>query len=121
MLVNRRAISLGAHAEDRLIGEIHAWRMQPRIFAHVLTDLTVAVAPDFQGRGVGIALFERLFEEAKALDPPATRIELFCRSGNGGAIRLYQRLGFAIEGAFKGRVKLANGRIEDDVPMAKAL
>src|ERR1035438_10150636 len=48
------AISLGAVVEGRLIGEIHASRMHGRQFGHVLTDLTVAVAPDFQGRGVGI-------------------------------------------------------------------
>lgn len=121
LLTEPRAISLGAFAEGRLIGEIHASRMEGRQFVHVLTDLTVAVAPDFQGRGVGISLFERLFAEARELDPPITRIELVSRSGNAGAIRLYQRLGFAVEGCFKGRVRLPNGVIEDDIPMAKAL
>jgi ribosomal protein S18 acetylase RimI-like enzyme len=116
-----RAVSLGAVSEARLIGEIHASRMEGRQFGHVLTDLTVAVAPEFQGRGVGIALFERLFAEAKALSPPISRVELVSRSGNAGAIRLYQRLGFAIEGCFKGRVRLPNGALEDDVPMARAL
>jgi len=121
LLADPLALSLGAFAEARLIGEIHASRMPARQFGHVMTDLTVAVAPDFQGRGVGIALFERLFVEARALTPPVARIELVSRSGNAGAIRLYQRLGFAVEGCFKGRVRLPTGAVEDDIPMAKTL
>ena len=46
-------VSLGAFAGDAPVGEIHATRIGPRQFAHVLTDLTVAVHPDVQGRGVG--------------------------------------------------------------------
>jgi len=114
-------VSLGAFAEGRLAGEIHCAAMGPKQFAHVLTDLTVAVSPDFQGRGIGRELFERLFAEALRRDPPATRIELVARSGNAGAIALYQRLGFAIEGRFAGRVALPDGAVEDDIPMAKRL
>jgi len=104
-----------------LIAEIHALRMAPRQFRHVLTDLTVAVHPDWQGRGLGRLLFGHLIEAARALSPPATRIELFAREGNAGAIRLYERLGFVIEGRFKGRVRLPDGTLEDDVAMALTL
>ncbi|HVN00717.1 MAG TPA: GNAT family N-acetyltransferase [Caulobacteraceae bacterium] len=121
LLADPAAQAFGAFAEGRLIGEIHASRMKGRQFSHVMTDLTVAVAPEFQGRGVGIALFERLFAESRQLEPAVTRIELISRSGNAGAIRLYQRLGFAVEGCFRGRVRLPNGEVEDDIPMAKAL
>jgi ribosomal protein S18 acetylase RimI-like enzyme len=46
---------------------------------------------------------------------------LFVRAGHSGAIRLYQRLGFKIEGRFERRVRLADGNIEDDVAMALLL
>jgi ribosomal protein S18 acetylase RimI-like enzyme len=95
--------------DGTLAGEIHALRMAPRQFAHVLTDLTVAVHPDWQNRSLGTMLFGQLIDAARALRPPVTRIELFAREGNAGAIRLYQRVGFKIEGRFEGRVRLPDG------------
>ena len=114
-------VSLGTFAGDRLMGEIHATRIGPRQFSDVLTELTIAVHPDIQGRGVGSRLFGALFESAVKLVPPATRIELVARSGNIAALRLYERLGFKAEGCFPGRVRLPDGRIEDDIPMARLL
>ena len=38
-------VSLGAWIDGRLAGEIHASRIGPDQFAHVLSDLTVAVDP----------------------------------------------------------------------------
>ena len=46
------------------MGEIHATRIGPRQFSHVLTELTIAVHPDIQGRGVGSRRFGALFESA---------------------------------------------------------
>ncbi|HWI85991.1 MAG TPA: GNAT family N-acetyltransferase [Sphingomonas sp.] len=112
-------VIIGAFDGGKLIGEIHAARLGPRQFAHVLTDLTVAVHHDAQGRGVGTMLFQALFAAARTLG--ATRIELVARSGNQAAIALYERLGFRREGCFTGRVRLHDGRVEDDIPMALTL
>ena len=114
-------LSLGAFVAGKLVGEIHATRLGPRQFDHVLTDLTVAVHPDAQGGGVGTRLFGALFKAATRLAGPVTRIELVARSGNGAALRLYERLGFRPEGRFQARVALADGRVEDDIPMARIL
>jgi RimJ/RimL family protein N-acetyltransferase len=112
-------MSIGAFHVGDLVGEIHAARMQPRQFHHVLTDLTIAVDPRMQGHGVGSRLFGELFARAARLDPPITRIELVARTGNAAAIRLYERLGFHAEGRFRDRVRLPDGRVEDDIPMAR--
>ena len=112
-------ISIGAFHDGDPVGEIHALRMQPRQFHHVLTDLTIAVHPRMQGHGVGSRLFAELFAHAARLDPPVTRIELVARTGNAAAIRLYERLGFRAEGRFRDRVRLPDGRVEDDIPMAR--
>ena len=108
-------------ADGGLCGELHVERMKVGIFAHVLTDLTVAVDPDWQGRGVGSALFQALIETARAMTPPIHRIELWTGAANLGAQRLYQRLGFKIEGRMIGRGRYPDGHVEDDIVMGLLL
>ena len=43
------------------------------------------------------------------------------REGLTHAIRLYERLGFRLEGRFERRFRLANGAYEADLPMAVLL
>jgi putative acetyltransferase len=119
---SKDGIAVGARSADgSLCGEIHAVRMTPLQFHHVLTGLTVAVHPAWPGKGVGRLLFNATIERARSLSPPITRIELVAREGNADAIRLYQRLGFRSEGRFKRRVQLPNGEFEDGIPMALLL
>jgi putative acetyltransferase len=114
-------LALGAFDGEALCGEIHCWRLGPRQFAHSLTDLTIAVHPARQGRGVGRRLFEALFAEAAQLTPRIERIELLCRSGHAAALKLYASLGFVPEGRFIGRVRLSDGTVEDDIPMVRRM
>jgi putative acetyltransferase len=108
-------------SDDVLCGEIHVERMKVALFAHVLTDLTVAVDPDWQGRGVGSALFRALIAAARQATPPVGRIELWTGADNLGAQRLYERLGFRIEGRMPGRGRHPDGRLEDDIVMGMLL
>lgn len=108
-------------ADGALRGELHVERMKIALFRHVLTDLTVAVDPDWQGRGVGTALFRTLIDTARGMSPPIGRIELGTGANNLGAQRLYQRLGFRIEGRLPGRGRHPDGSIEDDVVMGLLL
>ena len=108
-------------ADGRLCGELHAERMAVAIFAHVLTDLTVAVDPDWQGKGVGSALFHALIAAARTMTPPVGRIELWTGAANADAQRLYERLGFRIEGRMVGRGRLPDGTVDDDIVMGLLL
>jgi len=115
-------VNLVAEGGDGVLcGELHAERMKIAIFAHVLTDLTVAVDPDWQGRGVGSALFRALIDTARAMAPPVGRIELWTGAANLGAQRLYERLGFRIEGRMIGRGRLPDGTVDDDIVMGLLL
>jgi putative acetyltransferase len=87
----------------------------------VLTDLTVAVDPDWQGRGVGSALFRALIAAARTMTPSVGRIELWTGAANLGAQRLYERLGFRIEGRMIGRGRLPDGTVDDDIVMGLLL
>jgi GNAT superfamily N-acetyltransferase len=90
---NARGISIVALLGDAPAGEIHTAPSPPRQVRLVPTDLTVAVYPQGQGRGGGSRQFAALFETTARLTSPDTRIEPVARTGNGAAIRLYERLG----------------------------
>ena len=54
-------VAIGAWDGSRLVGMIKASRMPSVQFQHVLWDLTVAVDPEFPGRGIGNGLLAALF------------------------------------------------------------
>ena len=87
-----------------LAGELHAWRSGLRVFDHVLGELTVAVHPAAQGRGVGRRLFEVLIDIVTRELPAVTRIELITQEGNERALRLYESVGFRREGRLEARI-----------------
>lgn len=110
--------AIGAWDDTALVGVIKASRMPSVQFQHVLWDLTVAVHPRSQGRGIGAKLLAQLIATAGSLTPRVERIELVVREGLTHAIRLYERLGFRQEGRFERRFRLTDGAYEADVPMA---
>lgn len=114
----RGGLALGAWADSHLAGMIKASRMPSVQFEHVLWDLTVAVAPEAQGRGIAYKLFQELLANASALTPRVERVELVVREGLTHAIRLYERVGFHQEGRFERRFRLPDGTYEADLPMA---
>ncbi|MDC7684017.1 GNAT family N-acetyltransferase [Asticcacaulis sp. BYS171W] len=110
-----RGLCLVAVQDGVCVGEIHACAPVPRQFAHVLSDLTLAIAPAAQGQGLGHRLFSAFLTEVRTNLPHIRRVELLCREGNQRGIALYERLGFSLEGRLRGRVRLADGTVEDDL------
>ncbi|HEY0061632.1 MAG TPA: GNAT family N-acetyltransferase [Telluria sp.] len=110
-------IELVYEEDGKLLGEIHASRIGIASLAHLLTDLTIAVAPAAQGRGVGRALFQGLLDRVTTEMPHITRVELFARDSNVRARGLYASLGFVEEGRLRARVNNARGEPETDTVM----
>jgi len=113
-------LSLVARQEGTgsIIGEIHSYAIGPRVFAHVLGELTIAVHPEHQGLGIGKALFTELLKRIKDGRPDILRVELIARESNGKAIEFYQKIGFQIEGRLANRIRSVGGGYESDIPMA---
>jgi len=79
--------------------------------------LGLAVAPEWQGRGLGRQMMARLLDWADHW-AGVLRIELHVHVDNERAIALYRSLGFVEEGHHRGYA-LKNGRYVDSLSMAR--
>ncbi|HRH41219.1 MAG TPA: N-acetyltransferase [Pyrinomonadaceae bacterium] len=111
-------IIIVARKDEKIIGEIHSYALGPKVFAHVLGELTIAVHPDFQGFGIGKAIFLELMRQVEVNRPDILRVELIARESNERAINFYQKIGFEIEGRMANRIRSVGGGFESDIPMA---
>ncbi|WP_276372961.1 N-acetyltransferase [Chryseolinea sp. H1M3-3] len=112
-------IVVGEHPENanELIAEIHAYKPGPQTFDHVLSDLTLVVHPQFQGKKMGRTILTIFLEEIARNHPDVGRVELIARESNEKAIALYQSLGFLIEGRLEMRIRTTDRHYEADIPM----
>ncbi len=107
----------GKSDSKKIIAEIHCYKLVPRVFCHVLSELTIVTDPDFQGNGIGKSLFTYMLDFISAGRPDILRVELTARESNMKAIDFYKKLGFREEGRFENRIA-GNGNFEADIPMA---
>lgn len=103
---------------NSIIGSIHSYQLEPKVFSHVLSELTIAVSPAFQGKKVGRRLFTHFLDEIKEKHPTILRVELIARESNKLALDFYQSIGFRAEGRFEKRIKSVGVGFEADIPMA---
>lgn len=101
-----------------IIGEVHCYKPEPKAFNHILSNLTIVIHPDYQSKGIGGRLFEALLQNITQSRADVLRVELVVRESNLRAIKLYERLGFVVEGRFEKRIRAANNQLEADIPMA---
>ena len=101
--------------DGQVVAEIHASRLGPRIFSHGLGELTIAVHPDHQGKGIGRRMFQEFLRIVRDEMPDIHRVELFAWGGNQAAIKLYESVGFKYEGTLPRRVRMDSGEWRDDV------
>lgn len=106
---------------ERIVGTGHISRMSPSRLQHV-AHIGLGVVPEFQGLGVGRAIMEGLLAWTRsARGRGITRVDLGVFSINTRAIRLYESLGFQIEGTRRKFVRFEDGSTCDDHLMALLL
>jgi putative acetyltransferase len=110
-------IKLVAIAEGELVGMAGLHPVHPGLRRAHVRGLGIAIAPEWQGRGVGRRMMERLLAWADNWGG-VLRIELNVHEDNAPAIALYRSLGFAEEGRHRGYA-LKNGRYVDAFTMAR--
>jgi len=103
---------------DQIIAEVHCYKLVPKTFSHVLSELTIAVDPDHQGKGLGRMIFTHLLDHIMNHMPDVMRVELISREFNLKAIAFYESLGFKREGRFERRIRSNENEFEADIPMA---
>lgn len=103
---------------NKIIAEIHTFKLIPKVFNHILSELTIAVNPNYQGQGIGKKLFKTLLKYVEEERDDIMRIELIVRESNYKAIKMYESIGFIIEGKMLNRIKSDDWGFESDIPMA---
>ncbi len=113
-----KGLGLVVELDGKLIGSMMKYRLEPKVFSHVLTEGSVLVHPDYQGKGVGTNLMQSFVHEIIENYPDVLRIELIARESNPAIKGLYEKQGFKREGSMKGRIRGVDGKFENDIPLA---
>jgi putative acetyltransferase len=112
------SIMLVAEAGDEIVGVLTLVGGRRRAIRHAAT-LGITVAKEYRGQGLGTRLMEQVIAWARQ-GGVLTRIELEVFVRNEGARRLYERLGFQVEGC-KRRAIFREGQYLDDLVMGLLL
>ncbi|GAA0180966.1 GNAT family N-acetyltransferase [Clostridium sediminicola] len=114
---NSKALTLVAEDKGNIIGFLSAERGFANRIKHS-AYIVIGLLKDYRGRNIGVKFFEEM--EKWALECNITRLELTVMTHNEGAIRLYSKMGFKIEGT-KEKSLIVNGKYVDEYYMGKTL
>lgn len=103
-----------AISEGKVVGWCDITSLHRPVFAHSGV-LGVGVLVSYRGQGIGEALIRTALNQAKSIG--LTRIELSVREKNKPAIRLYEKLGFVVEGLHRNAVRIGT-EYENHLSMA---
>ena len=84
-----------------------------------VSEIGMALLPEWRGRGIGSALLEGLIEWAEA--DGSHKLELYVWPHNAAALALYEKFGFEQEGYLKKHYRRANGELWDCIVMGLQL
>jgi len=103
-----------AISNNKVIGWCDISSLHRQSYAHC-GELGIGVLKEFRGKGIGEALMRAALDKAK--QKGLTRIELSVFDSNKGAMLLYHKLGFEVEGK-KRKAVLIDGKYDDLICMA---
>ena len=110
------AALLGAFVGVHLVASAEVSRLELRSQRHV-GAITLGVHPRWQGRGIGRLLLAAALDWGDSVG--IERMELNVLADHARAIRLYESAGFVQEGRRRGAFRFEEGRVVDDLLMAR--
>jgi putative acetyltransferase len=110
-------LALAAELNGDVVGTAGLHPTGPHLRRRHVLMLGISVAPQAQRKGVGSALMAAMCDYADRWSG-ALRVELNVYSDNLGAIALYRKFGFAVEGTHRGYA-LRDGVYVDSLSMAR--
>jgi len=102
VIMKNKDLQFVALVDERVIGWCDVLA-KPRPAMRHSGVLGIGVLRNYRGKGVGTALLQATLAAAHARG--LTRIELFVRADNDGAKRLYEKVGFTIEGRLRNHMR----------------
>ena len=117
MAPGKTDLALAAELNGDVVGTAGLHPAGPHLRRRHVLMLGISVAPQAQRKGVGSALMAAMCDYADRWSG-ALRIELNVYTDNLGAIALYRKFGFAVEGTHRGYA-LRDGAYVDSLSMAR--
>lgn len=111
------SLLLVAESEGEIVGFLSAGRGTVNRIKHSAYIVT-GILEEYRGKGIGKKLFKEL--DSWAVEKGLVRLELTVMVNNEGAVVLYRKMGFKIEG-LKEKSCLVDGVYVDEYYMAKIL
>ncbi|MCG8576309.1 MAG: GNAT family N-acetyltransferase [Flavobacteriales bacterium] len=108
-------VSLVAEDEEgKLLGVIHATKNGLESYTHILSDLTIIIRPEAQGKGVAKALGYHVLNYIRDHRPDVWRLEVEAIS-KLDHLDIFYAAGFVKEGEIKNRIRNIDGSFSDSV------
>ena len=101
---------------SKVIGELDFRSFNRRVLAHH-GQFGISVDQAWRGKGIGTALIRVMLDWART-HPTLEKVTLGAFATNHRAIRLYERMGFKLEGRREKFFKVGPGKYVDDVQMS---
>lgn len=111
------SLSLVTEENENIVGFLSAERGFAKRINHS-AYIVIGILKNYRGKKIGRKLFEEL--EKWAVENSITRLELTVMTHNVVAIRLYEKMGFKIEG-LKEKSLIVDGKYVDEYYMGKIL
>ena len=112
-----RGLILVIENDGQIVGYFKAFTSEFRTLAHVLTNATMMIHPEWQGRDYGSKLINAYLQEISANMSHILRFELLPHQNNQKAIQFYKRHGFMQESLAEQKIRTPEKNFEPEVTL----